>query len=162
MYLWKKKQRPIIELSTGGRHKKCLVIYYHKPKDVRLSCSSFCIYDSFKQRCVIKTTLIKMYSIMQLITHINFWVILKKLYVSVWNGILLAPIRSFRVCISHQSERPFSSLVWETRDSERAACKMELSFRMRNVGFSVFVTCISPHFMRNAILLDRWKTTDYL
>ena len=27
-------------------------------------------------------------------------------------------------------------------DSERAVCKLESSFRMRNVGFSVFLTCI--------------------
>ena len=40
-------------------------------------------------------------------------------------------------------------------DSERAVRKMESSLRMRNVGFSVFLTCILPRFMRNAILLDR-------
>ena len=47
-------------------------------------------------------------------------------------------------------------------DSERAVCKMESYFRMRNVGFPVFLTCILPRFMRNAILLDRWKISDYL
>ena len=40
-------------------------------------------------------------------------------------------------------------------DSKRAVHKMGLSFRMRNVGFFVFLTYILPHFMRNAILLDR-------
>ena len=40
-------------------------------------------------------------------------------------------------------------------DSERAVRKMESSFRMRNVGFFVFSTCILPRFLRNAILLDR-------
>ena len=40
-------------------------------------------------------------------------------------------------------------------NSERAVRKMESSFRMRNIGFSVFLTCILPRFMRNAILLDR-------
>ena len=40
-------------------------------------------------------------------------------------------------------------------DSERAVRQMESSFRMRNIGFSVFLTCILPHFMRNAILLNR-------
>ena len=44
-------------------------------------------------------------------------------------------------------------------NSERAVRKMESSFRMRNIGFSVFLTCILPRFMRNAILLDRWKIT---
>ena len=41
------------------------------------------------------------------------------------------------------------------RDSERAVRKMESSFRMRNVAFSVFLACILPRFMRNAITLDR-------
>ena len=40
-------------------------------------------------------------------------------------------------------------------DSERAVRKTESSFRMRNVGFSVFLACILPRFMRNALLLDR-------
>ena len=40
-------------------------------------------------------------------------------------------------------------------DSERAVCKIESSFRMRNVGFPVFLTCILLHFMGNAILLER-------
>ena len=39
-------------------------------------------------------------------------------------------------------------------DSERAVRKMESSFRMRSVGFTVFVTCILPRSMRNAILLQ--------
>ena len=40
-------------------------------------------------------------------------------------------------------------------DSGRAVRKMESSFRRRNVGFSLFLTCILPRFMRNAILVDR-------
>ena len=47
-------------------------------------------------------------------------------------------------------------------DAERAVRKMESSFRMRNVGFSLFSTCILPRFMRTVILLDRWKISDYL
>ena len=47
-------------------------------------------------------------------------------------------------------------------DKEGAVRKMESSFRMRNVGFSVFLTCTLPRFIRNAILLDRWKISDYL
>ena len=39
---------------------------------------------------------------------------------------------------------------------------MASSFRVRNVGFSALLTCILPRFMRNAILLDRWKISDYL
>ena len=41
------------------------------------------------------------------------------------------------------------------RDSERAVRKMESSFRMRNLGFSVFLMGILPRFMRNEIPLDR-------
>ena len=37
-------------------------------------------------------------------------------------------------------------------DSERAVHKMESSFRMRNVRFSVYLTFILPRFMKNAIL----------
>ena len=40
-------------------------------------------------------------------------------------------------------------------DSESAVRKMESSFRMRNVSISMFLTCILPRFMRNAILLKR-------
>ena len=40
-------------------------------------------------------------------------------------------------------------------NSVRAVSKVQSSFRMRNVGFSVFSTCILPRFMRNVILLDR-------
>ena len=88
--------------------------------------------------------------------------------------MLLAPIRSFKVCISHQSDRCIRVLFRTNQsvffvlwfegcsnfnevmgDSERAVRKIESPFRMRNVGFSVFLTCILPRFMRNAILLDR-------
>ena len=47
-------------------------------------------------------------------------------------------------------------------DSERAVREMESSFRTRNAGFSLFLTCILPRFTRNAILLDRGKISDYL
>ena len=40
------------------------------------------------------------------------------------------------------------------RDLERAVRKMESSFRMRNDGFSVFLTYILPRFMRNEMLLN--------
>ena len=63
--------------------------------------------------------------------------------------MLLTPIRSSRVCILHQSEHGF--VLWFERcsnvnkvigDLEREVCKMESSFRMRNVGFSVFLMYI--------------------
>ena len=77
------------------------------------------------------------------------------------------------VCCSHQSDRleyvsrtneSVVFVLWFERcsnfnevmgDSERAVHKIESSFRMRNVSFSLFLTCILPRFIRNAILLDR-------
>ena len=76
------------------------------------------------------------------------------------------------VCCSHQSDRleyvsrtnqSVVFVLWFERcsnfnevmgDSERAVRKIQSSFRKRNVSFSVFLTCILPRFMRNAILLD--------
>ena len=91
--------------------------------------------------------------------------LLKKnnIYVSVpESGLLLALIKSFRV-LSRTNQSVVFVLWFEMcsnfnevmGDSERAVCKLESSFRMRNVGFSVFLTCILPRFTRNAILLDR-------
>ena len=50
-YLCDKNQKPIIEYFIVGRHKNCSVIYlsqsyYLTPKDIRLNCSHFCIFDS--------------------------------------------------------------------------------------------------------------------
>ena len=77
--------------------------------------------------------------------------------------MLPAPIRSFEICISLQSNshirvlsrtnqsigfvlqfERYSNFNKVMGDSERVVCKMESSFRMRNVGFSVFLTCILP------------------
>ena len=76
------------------------------------------------------------------------------------------------VCCSHQSDRleyvsrtnqSVVFVLWFERcsnfnevmgDSERAVRKIQSSFRKRNVSFSVFLTCILPRFMRNAIPLD--------
>ena len=88
--------------------------------------------------------------------------------------MLLAPIRSFRVCISHQSdrrirvcishqwERRFCSLVFErcsnfnelTRNSERAVRKIESLLKMRNVG-----QCFpqSPYHAHGACILTITK-----
>ena len=46
---------------------------------------------------------------------------------------------------------------WSNGGSEGAVCRMESSFKMRNVGFSVILTSILLGFLRNAILLDRWN-----
>ena len=84
--------------------------------------------------------------------------------------MFLAPIRSFRVlsCINPIAASGYVSrtnqsvvfgfLVWEVSNFnevmvDSSGSQMELSFRMRNVGFSVFLTCILPRFMRNAIPL---------
>ena len=49
-FVCEKKQNPLIEYFIRGRHKNCSVIYlsqsfYKTPKDIRLNCSHFCIYD---------------------------------------------------------------------------------------------------------------------
>ena len=74
----------------------------------------------------------------------------------------LAPVRSFGVLSRTNQSVVFvlwfercSNFKEEMGDSERAVRKMESSFRMRNVDFSLFITCILPRFMRNSILLDR-------
>ena len=75
--------------------------------------------------------------------------------------MLHAPIRSFRVYMYLAPIKVSFSFFGlrgvQMGDSERAVCKMESTFRRRNVGFSLFLTCISSRFMRNAILLDRGK-----
>ena len=76
------------------------------------------------------------------------------------------------VCCLHQSDRleyvsrtnqSVVFVLWFERcsnfnevmgDSERAVRKIASYFRKRNVSFSVFLTCILPRFMRNAIPLD--------
>ena len=50
-YACERNQKPLIEYFVGGRHKNCSVIYlsqsyYLTPKDIRLNCSHFCIFDS--------------------------------------------------------------------------------------------------------------------
>ena len=50
-YVCERNQKPLIEYFIGGRHKNCSVIYlsqsyYLTPKDIRLNCSHFCIFDS--------------------------------------------------------------------------------------------------------------------
>ena len=48
-FLCEKNQKPLVEYFIKGRHKNCSVIYlsqsyYLTPKDIRLSCSHFCIF----------------------------------------------------------------------------------------------------------------------
>ena len=45
-----KNQKPLIDYFIRGRHKNCSVIYlsqsfYKTPKDIRLNCSHFCVYE---------------------------------------------------------------------------------------------------------------------
>ena len=45
-----KNQKPLIDYFIQGRHKNCSVIYlsqsfYKTPKDIRLNCSHYCIYE---------------------------------------------------------------------------------------------------------------------
>lgn len=49
-FICDKNQKPLIDYFIRGRHKNCSVIYlsqsfYKTPKDIRLNCSHFCIYD---------------------------------------------------------------------------------------------------------------------
>ena len=115
---------------------------------------------------------------------LKFFLIIIIIIIIIINNNIYASVQSV-VCCSHQSDslgyvsrtnqiaalgyvsRTNQSVIfvlWFERcsnfnkvmgDSERAVRQMESSFRMRNIGFSVFLTCILPHFMRNAILLNR-------
>jgi len=49
-YVCDKNQKPLIDYFIRGRHKNCSVIYlsqsfYGTPKDIRLNCSHFCVYE---------------------------------------------------------------------------------------------------------------------
>ena len=49
-YVCEKNQKEIVDYVIQGRHKNCSVIYlsqsfYKTPRDIRLNCSHFCIYD---------------------------------------------------------------------------------------------------------------------
>ena len=49
-FVCEKNQKPLVDYFIGDRHKNCSVIYlsqsyYLTPKDIRLNCSHFCIFD---------------------------------------------------------------------------------------------------------------------
>ena len=49
-YVCEKNQRDIVDYFIQGRHKNCSIIYlsqsfYKTPKDIRLNCSHYCIFD---------------------------------------------------------------------------------------------------------------------
>ena len=49
-YVCEKNQNSIVDYLIQGRHKNCSIIYlsqsfYKTPKDIRLNCSHFCMYD---------------------------------------------------------------------------------------------------------------------
>ena len=49
-YVCDKNQKPLIDYFIRGRHKNCSIIYlsqsfYGTPKDIRLNCSHFCVYE---------------------------------------------------------------------------------------------------------------------
>ena len=49
-FVCEKNQNPLIEYFIGGRHKNCSVVYlsqsyYKTPKDIRINCSHFCIFE---------------------------------------------------------------------------------------------------------------------
>ena len=49
-FVREKNQKPLINYFICGRHKNCSVIYlsqsyFKTPKDIRLNCSHFCLFD---------------------------------------------------------------------------------------------------------------------
>ena len=49
-FVCENNQKPLIDYFIRGRHKNCSVIYlsqsfYGTPKDIRLNCSHFCVYE---------------------------------------------------------------------------------------------------------------------
>ena len=49
-FVCEKNRKPLIDYFIRGRHKNCSVIYlsqsfYGTPKDIRLNCSHFCVYE---------------------------------------------------------------------------------------------------------------------
>ena len=54
-YVCEKNQREIVDYFLQGRHKNCSVIYlsqsfYKTPKDIRMNCSHFCIFEFSSSR----------------------------------------------------------------------------------------------------------------
>jgi len=63
-YMCEKVQKPLIDYFVQGRNQNCSVIYltqsfYGCPKDIRLNCSHFCLYDfpSSRERNLISNEL---------------------------------------------------------------------------------------------------------
>ena len=63
-YVCEKNQRQIVDFFIQGRHKNCSVIYlsqsfYKTPRDIRLNCSHYCIYEfpSSRERNMISSEL---------------------------------------------------------------------------------------------------------
>ena len=63
-YVCEKNQREIVDYFIQGRHKNCSVIYlsqsfYKTPRDIRLNCSHFCVYEfpSSRERNMITSEL---------------------------------------------------------------------------------------------------------
>ena len=63
-YVCEKNQRQIVDYFIQGRHKNCSVIYlsqsfYKTPRDIRLNCSHYCIYEfpSSRERNMITSEL---------------------------------------------------------------------------------------------------------
>ena len=63
-YVCEKNQRQLVDYFIQGRHKNCSVIYlsqsfYKTPRDIRLNCSHYCIYEfpSSRERNMISSEL---------------------------------------------------------------------------------------------------------
>ena len=80
-FICEKNQKPLIDYFIRGRHKNCSVIYlsqsfYKTPKDIRLNCSHFCVYDfpSSNERSLISRELVskRINALKQSKSHFHF------------------------------------------------------------------------------------------
>lgn len=86
-YVSEKNQKDLINYFIEGRHKNCSVIYlsqsfYKTPRDVRLNCSHYCIYEfpSSRERNMISAELdvSKENSRLQLKSHFHFCMLINQ------------------------------------------------------------------------------------
>ena len=86
-YVCDKNQRQLIDYFIQGRHKNCSVVYlsqsfYKTPKDIRLNCSHYCLYEfpSSKRRTEyhLSWELVKKITAQQLKNRIHFYTLINQ------------------------------------------------------------------------------------
>ena len=84
-FICEKNQKPLIDYFIRGRHKNCSVIYlsqsfYKTPKDIRLNCSHFCVYDfpSSNERGLISVSWVskRINTLKQPKSHFHFYMLI--------------------------------------------------------------------------------------